>query len=219
MTFQKRFSEKSFISLEDNLYLYYKNDFLSKKEADYYYDIFSNNLNYLTDDESKITLFGKKLKIPRKQVSYGEDGVSYRFSGSNIPVKSWDEDDNVCIALRKLRKKVKLWTSVNYNYVLINCYKDGNQYIGFHRDAEEDIIQEYGIASVTLGAERDFQFRPYKFMPKGKYKKLEISLEHGSFLHMKYPTNEYWQHSLPKRSKVKRPRINLTFRKVKCVNS
>jgi len=39
-------------------------------------------------------------------------------------------------------------------------------------------------------------------------------LEHGSILLMKGDTQNSWVHTLPKSTKIKEPRINLTFRKV-----
>jgi alkylated DNA repair dioxygenase AlkB len=39
-----------------------------------------------------------------------------------------------------------------------------------------------------------------------------VILEHGSLLVMKGATQINWMHRLPPTTKVKRPRINLTFR-------
>ena len=47
---------------------------------------------------------------------------------------------------------------------------------------------------------------------KGDNKK--ILLENGSLLQMKAPTQQFWEHSIPKRNSIKKPRINLTFRYV-----
>jgi alkylated DNA repair dioxygenase AlkB len=42
--------------------------------------------------------------------------------------------------------------------------------------------------------------------------KITIPLNHGTLLIMKGGLQHYWQHSVPKRKKVKDMRINLTFR-------
>ena len=103
---------------------------------------------------------------------------------------------------------------------MLNKYKDGESYIGHHRDDEKELGNDPAIACVTLGAERDFIFTPYKFIPIPEQNnelplvndKLSILLEHGSMCVMLDKTNTFWTHSIPKRTKIKTPRISLTFR-------
>jgi len=194
----------------------YNNPFCHIK---YIFNILEKYLTFASDEVSQIVIFGKKIKIPRKQVAYGDNTLSYGFSGSNIPVNDWNKpetkDEKMIVkVLKELRDKVSLHTGILYNYVLISRYKDGNEYIGFYRDNENEIRQEFGIACISLGAQRDFIFKPHNFIPKDEYKELNMTLENGSLVEMKYPTNLHWKHSIPKRTKIKRPRISLTFRKI-----
>lgn len=96
-------------------------------------------------------------------------------------------------------------------------YKDGHDHMGEHRDDERELDPACPIASVSLGAVRDFIFR-HKDARSGSSKRqiepVKLELAHGSLLLMNYPTNTYWYHSLPVRKKVKTPRINLTFRRI-----
>ncbi len=96
-------------------------------------------------------------------------------------------------------------------------YNDGHDHMGEHRDDERELDPACPIASVSLGAARDFIFR-HKDARTGssklQIKPVKLELAHGSLLLMNYPTNTYWYHSLPVRKKVKMPRINLTFRRI-----
>jgi alkylated DNA repair dioxygenase AlkB len=58
-----------------------------------------------------------------------------------------------------------------------------------------------------LGATRKFEFKH-----KVTSEKESVILENGSLLIMKGATQTNWLHALPKSTKVKHPRINLTFR-------
>jgi alkylated DNA repair dioxygenase AlkB len=62
---------------------------------------------------------------------------------------------------------------------------------------------------LSLGADRKFSF-------KNKTTKETISqlLENRSLLEMKGELQNHWLHCLPKTSKIKTPRINLTFRQM-----
>ena len=79
------------------------------------------------------------------------------------------------------------------------------------------------IASVSLGAAREFRLRHIATRSKQRggisvhlqYENMIKTLEHGSLLVMRYPTNEAWLHSLPIRRHITMPRINLTFRLIK----
>jgi alkylated DNA repair dioxygenase AlkB len=81
--------------------------------------------------------------------------------------------------------------------------------MGWHSDDEKMIVPKSAIASVSFGATRKFVF-------KHKKDKTQVStiLENGSLLVMKGETQIDWLHALPKSTKIKTPRINLTFRMI-----
>lgn len=96
-------------------------------------------------------------------------------------------------------------------------YKDGHDHMGEHRDDEKELDPSCPIASVSLGAARDFIFRHRDSRGKRSSRKIEpvkLELAHGSLLLMNPPTNTFWYHSLPVRKKILSPRINLTFRRI-----
>lgn len=199
------------ISIKDkNLNLNYYTNFYSNKDATYLYDTFEKLIEYRSDEESSIVIHGKTIKIPRKQIAYGDKGLSYSFTGNKVPVKSWNDTDKVSKLLLKIRNKIRKHTKVEYNFILINRYKDGNDYIGYHFDSENDLVNKSSIAGISLGAERKLCF---KDQISGKV--VKVKLEYGSLVTIDYPTNRYWKHGIPKRKKCIYPRISLTFRQMK----
>ena len=82
--------------------------------------------------------------------------------------------------------------------------------MGWHSDNEKEIDHEKCIASLSLGIQRDFSIRHINNIDK----KI-ISLNDGDLLIMQPEFQKNWHHSIPKRKKVKKSRINLTFRKYK----
>jgi len=168
---------------------------------------------YNKDEDSIVKVFGKEYLIPRKQVAFGDPGLSYTFSGVTVDPKLWTP------LINKLKDDVSKYCSLKFNYVLVNRYKDGEDRMGAHRD-DENGLASYAIASLSFGAERDFVLKHHKVhnpkaqlkTAKPKYGRVTVPLPAGSLLVMNPPTNEHWYHELPKRKRVKTPRVNLTFR-------
>jgi len=205
---------KSLKSTKDNINVTYKSDFLSKELSDEYYNILESNLVYNSAEESKVTVFGKQYLIPRKQVAYGESGTFYTFAGVTVNAIDWNIDNDTTNAIQTIKQKVEEFTNETFNFVLINRYANGTEYIGKHRDDEKDLDKKSVIVGVSLGAPRDVVFAPYRFIPEETSKRSTINLAHGSVFVMYYPTNEHWTHEIPKRAGVSKPRVSLTFRKM-----
>ena len=51
------------------------------------------------------------------QSAYGEPGITYRYSGTTVPAKSWSP------GLAFLRDLVEKHSGVRYNFVLVNKYR------------------------------------------------------------------------------------------------
>lgn len=165
---------------------------------------------YFSKNPNEVVVMGKVHKIPRKQAAFGDEGLSYNFSGVSVSANGWIP------ILEKLRDCLQTSLKERFNFVLVNRYKDGLDHIGEHRDDEADLVPRASIASLSLGQERDFVFKHR--LSRGKnakrkdIEKVTVPLKSGSLLVMKYPTNTHWYHSLPTRKKALGPRINLTFR-------
>ena len=109
----------------------------------------------------------------------------------------------------ELKQKVEKITGDKFNSCLLNLYHNGEEGMAWHSDDEKSLGENTTIASLSLGAERKFSFKH-----KESKKAVAIILEQGSLLVMKDSTQTNWWHSLPKSKKVKKPRINLTFRTI-----
>ncbi|XP_071166600.1 DNA oxidative demethylase ALKBH2-like [Mytilus edulis] len=183
----------------------------SKKEADELLIKCAELLEYNTGQLAKVKVFGKWHDIPRKQVAYGDAGLSYKFSSTIVPARPWIP------FLKDIRDKISEVTKHEFNFVLINRYKDGHDHMGEHRDDEEDLVPGHPIASLSLGQPRDFVFRHADSRGKHAKRKIDsisVELQHGSLLMMNNPTNKFWYHSLPQRKRLMNVRINMTFRKM-----
>ncbi|CAL1531943.1 unnamed protein product [Lymnaea stagnalis] len=203
------------IITSENLNLEYTK-FYRENEATSLLLLCERDITYNVGDLAKIQMFGKWIDIPRKQVAYGDEGLTYTFSGKTLPANPWPS------FLNKVRRQITQATGFTFNFVLVNRYKDGYDYMGEHKDDEKDLCSGYPIASLTCGQERDFVFKHQDSRGTKATRKIDtvsIKLEHGSLLLMKQPTNSFWYHSLPQRKKATGVRVNMTFRKmepIKC---
>lgn len=178
----------------------YKANFLTRKEADFYFKHFLKNVKWQND---RIQLFGKTIIPKRKMAWYGDKGKTYTYSNDTKLPEPWFAE------LYDLKIKVETATNHSFNSCLLNYYHNGKEYMSWHSDNEKELGKNPCIASVSLGAERDFVFKHNESKTKHT-----ICLEHGSLLVMQEDIQEKWKHSLPKRLKVHLPRINLTFRRI-----
>ena len=96
----------------------------------------------------------------------------------------------------------------DFNGILINKYKDGNDYISDHSDNEKE-ISDKGVISISYGAVRKFRIRDKhskKIIMDIPTESYQIMQMHGNF------QNEFL-HGIPIEKKVKESRISFTFRK------
>ncbi|NXN94660.1 ALKB2 demethylase, partial [Rhinopomastus cyanomelas] len=183
-------------------------------EADQLLRLLERDVRYQEGEATKLQVFGKWHRIPRKQATYGDPGLTYTYSGVTFSPQPWIP------VLSHIRDRLAAETGHAFNFVLINRYKDGQDHIGEHRDDERELVPRSPIASVSFGACRDFVFRHRESRGSGARRRVQpvrLQLAHGSLLLMKHPTNVYWYHSLPVRRRVLAPRVNLTFRQVMTV--
>ena len=156
------------------------------------------NINWHHD---KIKMYGKEIYLPRLSAWYGDSDKPYTYSGLTLQPKRWNE------GLLYIKDQISKISGVNFNSVLMNWYRNGEDYLNWHTDAEKELGKNPVIGSVNFGEERDFLIRL-----NDKSKKISIPLKHGTFLLMSGEMQHFWQHSIPKRKKVKGSRFNLTFR-------
>ncbi|MGV3666748.1 MAG: alpha-ketoglutarate-dependent dioxygenase AlkB family protein [Leptospira bouyouniensis] len=178
--------------------LIYHPQFLDSKKSHEYFETFLRTIEWKQDEA---ILYGKHITTKRSVAWYADKGFSYRYSGTTKTALPWSKE------LLELKEEVERETNETFNSCLLNLYHNGSEGMAWHSDDETSLKQNSTIASVSLGAERIFRFKHKK-----KNSFVELSLEPGSLLLMQAEIQHHWLHSLPKALKVKRPRINLTFR-------
>jgi alkylated DNA repair dioxygenase AlkB len=157
------------------------------------------NINWHHD---KLNMYGKEVFLPRYSAWYGDSDKPYTYSGLTLQPNAWNK------GLLFIKDKIDKVANVQFNSVLMNWYRDGEDYINWHTDAEKELGKNPVIASVNFGEARDFIIRNNK----DNSNKITIPLKHGTLLIMRGELQHFWQHSVPKRKRIKSSRFNLTFR-------
>jgi len=160
-------------------------------------------LNQIEWKQEPIIIFGKSVLQPRLTAYYGTK--AYTYSGVKMEPLPWNKP------LLQIKEKIEPLVDIAFNGVLLNLYRDGQDYIGWHSDDEKDLAKGAVIGSLSLGETRRFIFR----RRDDHQNKIELSLSDGDFLIMGGETQKFWQHHVPKSAKSTQPRINLTFRVIK----
>lgn len=178
-------------------------DFFQKIESDHFFEELHNKISW---QQNRIKMFGKEFDVPRLEAWYGDKGKSYAYSGILMNPLPWTP--TLLLIKDKIEKVVKL----EFNSVLVNLYRHGQDYVSWHSDDEPELGTNPVIASVSFGETRRFLLR-HKY--NKELEKVEVILDKGSLLIMKGSTQHFWKHQIPKTSKKISPRINLTFRIIK----
>ncbi|CEG61373.1 alpha-ketoglutarate-dependent dioxygenase AlkB family protein [Legionella micdadei] len=188
------------IVCSENLSLEYLPHFFSKNEADFYFQTLLQRISW---QEETIAILGKRVSVPRLISWYGDEEAIYHYSGVRHEPQKWTDH------LLEIKTVLQERLGIQFNSVLANLYRNGQDSMGWHADNEPELGENPAIASVSLGAVRQFCLRHKK-----QKTVLQISLGHGSVLVMQGETQHYWKHALPKMKGIDEPRINLTFRRI-----
>lgn len=165
--------------------------------------LFNELLNHSPWQQEYIPMYGKTVAQPRLTCWYGKAGASASSRYTRItPAEAFSP------ALLALKKEVEVLSGFEFNSALLNLYRDGNDSMGYHADNEEILGAQPAIASLSLGASREFLLRKRH----DKNIKHSIKLEHNSLLLMSGPLQAHWQHGISKTKAAIGARINLTFR-------
>lgn len=150
----------------------------------------------------RIRMFGNWVDSPRLSCWIGDPQARYRYSGAEFVPHPWP------LVLGALRDRLQAQGVGRFNSVLLNRYRGGTDYMGWHSDDEPELGPAPLIASLSLGAARRFLLR----RRDDPARKAEYLLGHGDLLLMGGATQRHYQHALPKMARVQGERINLTFR-------
>lgn len=182
------------IELRDGGILFYDAAFLRADLADRYFVELRDQCVW----EQKPGIFGHMQ--PRLIASYGDPGVSYRYSNIENVALAWTA------TLLEIKEKIEAIQG-EYNYCLLNRYRSGSDSMGWHADDEPEIGNLIG--SLSLGATRKFRIR------HNITRETQTFLAgNGTLIIMAGTMQQFWQHEVPKTKLNVGERINLTFRQI-----
>ena len=181
------------LELTDGGILIYNDTFLSPDLADRYFVELRDHSAW----EQKPGIFGHMQ--PRLTASYGDEGITYRYSGTVNVALPWTP------TLVEIKEKIEA-VQGEYNYCLLNRYRSGQDSMGWHADDEPEMGNVIG--SLSLGATRTFRIRH-----NATRETRSFSAGHGTLIIMAGTMQQFWKHDVPKTKVNVGERINLTFRK------
>ncbi|RVW33632.1 DNA oxidative demethylase ALKBH2 [Vitis vinifera] len=214
------------IDLGNGSDLIYIPRFLAFEESWKWFDYLNKEIPWT---RPTIRVFGRSCVQPRDTCYVASVGLpELSYSGYQPHAYTWDDYPPLKDILVAVHKALP---GSSFNSLLLNRYKGGNDYVGWHSDDEKLYGSTPEIASISFGCEREFflKKKPSKVSqdsrsngePVNKRAKKSSSvdhhsftLKHGSMLVMRGYTQRDWVHSVPKRAKADATRINLTFRHV-----
>ena len=175
--------------------------FFNNTISEFYFKVLQREINW---EQHRISLFGKSILEPRLTAFYGRPGVSYKYSGKVM------QSQKLTNELIEIQESIERFSKTNFNSILLNYYRSGNDSMGWHSDDESCLGKNPTIASISLGSTRKMHFK-HKTL---KNQKVNITLNNGSLLLMSGSLQHQWKHQIPKSKRIFLPRINLTFRKI-----
>lgn len=178
----------------------YYGKIMAHTQAQAYYEALLETTAWKNDEA---IIFGKHIVTARKVAWYGDHTFAYTYSKITKQALLWTP------TLIRLKTLVETISGTSYNSCLLNLYHSGQEGMGWHSDDEKTLQHHASIAALSFGAERKFAFKH-----KQNGQNVSLNLENGSLLVMKDATQSHWLHQLPKTTKVKTPRISLTFRSI-----
>ncbi|MFG6107204.1 alpha-ketoglutarate-dependent dioxygenase AlkB [Leptothoe sp. EHU-05/26/07-4] len=181
---------------------FYDADFLGRTKAKSLFDEIissfdvTNKTVKMADGSEQITELGTYLFADAELTSF-----------EAFP-KVWGKRSAWPQTLANVRDCIERKTGVRFQVARCVYYQSGSKSMGFHRD-----LPAYGdtsaIASLSLGAEREFIFRK----TTNPNESFAIPLASGSLLFMGKGCQENYEHALIADPQCNQPRLNLTFRK------
>jgi alkylated DNA repair dioxygenase AlkB len=176
-------------------------EFFSKKESK---EMLDGLIRECSFSQKEILIYGRKVLQPRLIAYQGDPNAIYSYSNQTLIPDNWTPISKI------IREKISELIDIEFNSVLINFYRDGKDSMGMHSDNEPELGKNPLIASVSFGANRSIVFKSKKAM---EIQAFSLPQPSGCLLIMAGKTQEYWLHGISK-SKIKEPRLNLTFRKI-----
>lgn len=176
----------------------YISGFMSIEKSDELFKILLNDPKWHNELR---TIDGSVKKIKRKMAYVYDRVVDYKYGNFILPGDVWTD------TLSSVKYLIEAASYGKFNSVLLNLYEDGKDEIKWHSDKEEQLGPNPVIASLNLGATRNFHM-----LKKETGEKIKIPLSNGDLLVMGKDCQQNWLHAILPEKEIKEPRISLTFR-------
>jgi len=144
-----------------------------------------------------VRMYGKNHETKRRSMQYG---VDYIYNAKAKKAQEWTP------FMLSIKQRMEV-VAGQLQGGLVQVYPDGEAGIGWHEDKGKPEI----IASLSLGAEREFAFGAG--LAARCTELWRMRLAHGSLLLIPARLNQALKHRLPPTKRVKEPRINVTLRR------
>jgi alkylated DNA repair dioxygenase AlkB len=167
--------------------------------------LFARLREELAWSEREIVLFGRRILQPRLVAWAGT--LPYRYSGQTLPPRPFTP------TVAGLVVRVNEALGRQFNHVLANRYRTGQDSMGMHADAEPELGPDPVVATLSFGTPRRMVIAPKK---KGAEPRREVTLLAGDLLFMGGTCQRFFHHGIPRRraDEPEGERISLTLREV-----
>lgn len=156
-----------------------------------------------------VKIYGREHSQPREQILFADEKITYKFGGTTYESK--DMPQYLIDLYDRTMHTAEFKKPTNtIRVALINKYKDGSEYIAWHRDNEPEMHVGAPIVSLSFGQTRTFKVR----LKQDPYITYRYLLKSGDLAILPYVMNQLWEHTIIKQSirKVREMRISITFR-------
>lgn len=153
------------------------------------------------DADPKFLLYGKTCTMHRCVGFFSDTHKGYAYSNDLRTAHPLTKE------LREVLDKVNATLKTKFNGLLINLYRDGNDFISPHSDKEVELSRDGTVVALSLGTSRIFRVRH-----KDGLDRYDFQTNDGQLLIMGQGFQDHFTHEIPIQKRVKEERISLTFR-------
>jgi len=165
------------------------------------------------ESNAPFLLYGKVCRQRRSIGFFADPSITYGYFYSGVVAKSKLPGE----AMKRLLEYINEFFGSRFNAVLVNCYKNGDDYISDHSDNEAGLDAKAGVVIVSAGGERTMHFKRAKNASSGAMAFLKgpfkVELKNGSVVAMQGPEfQRSYTHGIPPEKTRNQPRWSFTFR-------
>lgn len=151
-------------------------------------------------ENPEIMVFGKRCNQHRSIGFFSDTSVGYYYSKQLAKSQPLNE-------LKQLLDIINVLFGIVFDGILVNRYKDGEDYISAHSDDEKGLT-DAGVIILSFGATRKFRIRD----KNTKKIVLDVPLLSGQIIQMSGNFQKEFTHEIPIEKRVKGERYSFTFR-------